>query len=596
MENILHSVRKSIILYFIACWTFIAEPMDPPVRSRSGSAVHSQTLSLQPQKKISLWKNKDLKEAGIQPSSVTPASIVIAPHEDGILFTQPGKVFYCSRKVMTEHSPYEIVHHSHTKFFPLIAVASRKDEASEKEMLIVASALNNRSRKSKIPKIEVILTRLLSKNSPHLSHNVFDKHMIEYIDVNMPNEGIGHQQEYFLSNIQAMKLHNAGKLLVLAFKDHIRAIDLESKTVNKSYFIPRIVLNNSRVVDVSTPVDVSSSNDCEQYVAAVNSEGIVDLKRYSKEYDYPLFSSIKSVDTCSPVEKIEMTPTHDLLCVVAQGEVKIINIRDWLEHSDGCVKNRVISHGKGNMVAIDEDAQYSSVHWGDNRELPYTNHSIMSVYRENGTSMNEISVAVPDLPKTYVFINEKGQEAEAASRILLAALRGNCVAAVTTEGYLYFWQLPEKYKFPTEENIRSDSRPLLSRRRSLSSPAEDLSKKYAQYVQTVPVKSSEKVSDEKRKSGKRHENVPKLNFFKNSSKESLRDAKGTASPVESPRKTSNRNKSTPRLRKSMPSGNEARLSLETIISSDELRKKCDPQQADFVNDYNRKKDEKKENS
>jgi hypothetical protein len=593
METILHNVLRKIIMCYVLCWVFIAQAMDAPI-SRSGSPSHSQILSFQPQKKILLWNNKDLKESGVQPCSVTPASLVITPHEDGILYTLPGKVYYCSKKLMKESPPHEIIHHSHTKFHPLIAVASQTgqtDNAFTKEVLVVASALNNRSRKSKVPKIQVIIARLFAKNPPYLSHNVFDKHLIEYIDIDMPTEGQVLQQEYSLSNIQAMKLHKDGKLLVLAFKDHLRMIDLETKIVKKSYFMPRVLLN-ARIVDVSMPVNISSSSDTEQYVAVANSDGIVDFKRYSQQHDQPLFSSIKNINTCSPVKKIEMAPTHDLLYAVDQGEVKIISINDWLEHSSGCVKNRIISHGKGNMVAIDEGAQYSSVHWDDNSGLSSANHATMSIYRENGTSMDETVVIVPDLPKKYVFINEKGQEAESASRILLGALRGHCVAAVTTEGCLYFWQLPGMYKSPTEENIRSDSRPSLSRRRSLSSPAEDPIKKYAQ---TSPA-SVRTATDEKRKSGKRHENVPKLNFLKNSSKESLRDAKGSASPSESPRKTGNKNKSTPRTRKSMPAGNDARLSLEPIISSDELRKNFDLQQADFVNDFNRKKDEKKENN
>lgn len=590
METILHNALRKIIVCYVLCWVFIAEAMDAPM-SRSGSPSHSQILSLQPQKKILLWNNKDLKESGIQLSSVTPSSIIITPHEDGVLFNLPGKVFYCNRKVMTEHPPYEIIHHSHTKFHPLIAVASQTDKASMKEVLVVASALNNRSRKSKVPKIQVIITRLFAKSPPYLSHNVFDKHVIEYIDIDMPTEGLARQQEYSLSNIQAMRLHKDGKLLVLAFKDHLRMIDLETKIVSKSYFMPRVLSPNTRVADVSRPVDIASANDAEQYVAAVNSDGIIDFKRYSQEHDYPLFSSIKNINTCNPVEKIEMAPTHDLLYAIDQGEVKIISIDDWLEHSSGCVKNRIISHGKGNMVAIDQDAQYASVHWDDNSGLSCAN-STMSVYRENGTSMDETVLAVPDLPKKYAFINEKGQESEAASCILLGALRGHCVVAVTTEGYLCFWQLPRMYKSPTEEDTRSDSKPELTRRRSLSFPAEDFIKKYAQ---TSPA-SAPRVSDEKRRSGKRHENVPKLNIFKNTSKESLRDAKGSASPSESPRRTSSKNKSTPRTRKSIPGSNDARLSLEPIISSDELRKKYDPQQADFINDLNRKKDEKKENS
>jgi hypothetical protein len=169
----------------------------------------------------------------------------------------------------------------------------------------------------------------------------------------------------------------------------------------------------------------------------------------------------------------------------------------------------------------------------------------------------------------YNFITAEGQKASLPTHILLAAVRGDSVVAITSEGIAYFWKLPEMYRKPTEEDVRADIRSIktINRQRSLSSPG-------------LPDDAIRKVAssgDERRRSGKRASQVPKLNIFK--SKESLKEP-GSASPTESPRKKS----STPRRKGSMPHA-------ATDAPKGERESKFETaRRADIFNDYNRKTD------
>src|SRR5690606_16853863 len=99
-----------------------------------------------------------------------------------------------------------------------------------------------------------------------------------------------------------ISLDNKGIFLTIAFKDHIKIIDLRTRKVCSNFFMPRIG-DNSFIVDVSTPISFSQ-NSPEQYVVVVNEKGILNLKKHTVEFERPLFSHVRDLKTGDFIDKV----------------------------------------------------------------------------------------------------------------------------------------------------------------------------------------------------------------------------------------------------------------------------------------------------
>jgi len=486
--------RKVIFFLIFVCSGFATKTMD--LLEAPENKLETKFL-----KKFKIWDNDELVRAGTKKSESFAQSIIITPNEKGLLIAKYGQVEYVDTRTFISSKPHELIMHSHKKYCPIIAAAMTKN------VLRVVSLLNN------VSGAECIISRNHISNHPdHKTHNIFKKTLREDRKLEAP--------------AQAIALSADGEIIAIAFKDYIGIIDLLTGTYRKSNFMPHA--HGVLITAISVPVDVSFGPH-EKHVAAVSAEGVIDVKKFSKtqenECSLTHFKDIRTGEEL--IEGIHLN-AQELLYVTQQGEVKIVDVKDWIEHSRGLIKNRIIAYHVRHKAAVDQNFSEGTfpgtIHWRDCPYAPEKERAQIQVHRENGTSGEDLVVSLSDLPsvqKKHNFITEMGQEVSATTQVLLAALRGNCVAALVSDGNLYVWQLPEKYKVPTQEEVTilsqkecyADS---VTRKRSSSTP--------------VAASVGEMHKKEKNKSEKQKNAGSRISFFSGHSKESIQQ------PASSPRR------------------------------------------------------------
>lgn len=445
MKCFLYTILRNVAFFLtLACCAFMIDAMDV-----------IETSEARFLKKLEVFNNHELVNAGKKWSESVPQAILITPDEKGILIAMYGRVLYGDVRTMVKSKLHELIRHSHQKYCPMIAAAMTKNG------LRVVSVLNNTSD------AECIISRNHISNHPdHKSHNVFKKSLREDRRLEAP--------------AQAIALSGDGDIIAIAFKDHIGIIDLLTGTHRRSNFMP--YLQGALVTAISAPVDVEFG-PCEKHVAAASTEGVIDVKRINKtEEDGITLTHFKDINTGeNSIEKIHLN-AQQLLYVTKKCEAKIVDVKDWIEHAHGAVKTRTITHCHQCKVAADlafnEGTPLGTVEWSDCQHVSEDKRYKITIRREHGTAAEKLVISLSHfshLEKKYNSITETGQEKSELTHVLLAALRGNCVAALVTDGCLYFWQLPEKYMVPTEEDVARLSQAQyyhdkLTRRRSNSSP------------------------------------------------------------------------------------------------------------------------------
>jgi len=542
MKDCLYAIVLKKVNFFliIVCFGFVIKAMDVPEEPQNTSEVKFL-------KKFQVWDNDDLVAAGTKRSESFAQSITITPDEKGLLIARYGQVEYVDTRTFIRSKPHELITHSHKKYCPIIAAAMTK------KALRVVSVLNNGSG------AECIISRNhMYSNPDHKSHNIFKKSLREDRRLEAP--------------AQAIALSADGEIIAIAFKDYIGIIDLLTGTYRKSNFMPYV--RGILITAISAPVDVSFGPH-EKHVAAVSAECVIDVKRFTKmqenECSLTHFKDIKTGEEF--IEGVHLN-AQQLLYVTQQGEVKTIDVRDWIEHSQGNIKKRIIAHHQRHKAAVDQNFNEGTfsgtIHWVD---CPYAREDKrcrMQIHRENNTAGEDFVISPSDssdVQKKYNFITEMGQEVSGTTHVLLAALRGDLVAALLADGCLYTWQLPEKYKAPTQEDVTTLSQKerypdRLIRRRSSSSP--------------VPASVADMQKKENRKSDKQKGVGSRINVFGGRSKESIKPQSS------SPQKDASRSPSSPRRIKktSEPARNQAKDSDYIKALIDDIRGDCREQDED----------------
>ena len=565
---------KSVLLYFalkkkkecLLLISFLAlQGMDHPDHK---SILDEYTQSLKKksdepifEKKIKLWDSDQWNNDGIELKRSAPRSMIIVPNDIGMIYALPGQVCFVSKSNIIESNPHVLYTHSEARYYPLIAAAIMADKK-----LKVVSIMNKIKQK---PECIISISKIGASNNK--SHNIFKSNSFNFLDIGANVKTTGLHNVWEDENVQSVRLSSNGEYLSIALGSRILTIDLVTETSNYSNFVP--YAEGSFVVDVSAPVGNFLSPH-EKHLAAVNDQGVIDFKKLSKvshkigsDGDNVL-TNVKNAPTGDRIENIHlMKETKEMWYVTEKGQVKTISFRIFIEHCEKNVQKRTVSYHEGSRASIDQGSGHTIIHWVENPLLSDDLRLQMNVYRESSTGAESFVIEISDLLVSRVcnFITAEGQKTCLATHILLAAIRDNSVVAITTEGIAYFWKLPDMYRKPTEEDVRTDIKPTktINRQRSLSSPGlpEDAIRKVA---------SS---GDYRRRSGKRSSQVPKLNIFK--SKESLKET-NSASPTESPRKKP----STLRRKGSMPQhttddpGTDKESKFETA------------RRADIYNDFN----------
>ena len=517
-------------------------------------------------KKIQLWNPDQWINDGIELKRSAPRSIIIVPDDLGIIYALPGQVCFVSKSNITTSNPHVLYTHSEARYYPLIAAAITPDRK-----LKIVSIMNKIKQK---PECIISVNKIGPSNNK--SHNIFKSNIFNFLDIGANVKTTGLHSVWEDANVQSVRLSSNGEYLSIALGNKILTIDLVTETSNYSNFVP--YTEGSFVVDVSVPVS-NFLNPHEKHLAAVNDQGIIDFKKLSKVSHKigsdgdNMLTNVKNAPTGDRIENIHlMKEAKEMWYVTEKGQVKTINFRIFIEHCEKDVQKRIVSYHEGSRASIDQSSEHTIIHWVENPLLADDLRLQMNVYRESSTGAESFVINISDLLGSPIcnFITAEGQKTSLATHILLAAIRGNSVVAITTEGIAYFWKLPEMYRNPTEEDVRADIRSIktMTRQRSLSSPAlpEDVMRKVGRN------------GDERRKSGKRSSQVPKLNIFK--SRESLKET-GSSSPTESPRKKPG----TPRRKSSMP----AHAATDASKTDRESRYEA-ARRADIINDFTRKTD------
>lgn len=379
------------------------------------------------QKKISVWDPKKITFSDAKLPLSIPKNLIITPDEKGAIIASRGAVDYINFKTPPA-VPFSLIKHTHNAYCPMVAVAMQSNR------LVVVSVLNSKKEEQKAQCI-ISYSEILRQSA------AFSNRWYEEKEIDSP--------------VQAVTLSSDGNILAIASQDSIHIYDLqEFSSCSKKFFMPRMHRDN-KILDISEAIRVApGSND--QHIAAVNDEGVIDFKRISKRDDNVSVQDIKGVKTGDSIKRIHLFNTQELLYVTTNGEVKIIDPNDWLEHFQGNIKDRIISHHENGKAAVDQGLNYGTIHWIDSPDFSESVRFKIFVHRENNTSVEDFVVSVPDnVNKTYNCITATGQKASRPMHILTAALRGDSVVALLADGNLYWWQLPKKYQAPTEFMVKN---------------------------------------------------------------------------------------------------------------------------------------------
>ncbi len=396
-----------------------------------------------PDKDFKIFDPEILAKAGIPIGTIVPKDILITPDGKGALIGEPGRVRYINFSNMFESKPHLLIEHRSQEFWPIFSVAQTKDGR-----LVVVSFVNYNDRESNKRVSECIVSYNTFACAPRgNTHDVFEKSIYEKKNFDWP--------------VQAVALHCAGTFFVIARGEYIEAFNLLTWKSKTSKFWPK---NPSGLVIVDLSVKCEGEN-----VAAVDSRGIVDFKMLAVEEKDIEFNHLRDVHPGdeSPILKICFLETTDLLYVTSEGVVKIVNTTDWLENSHGNVKSLTFSHAESReKAAVDQSALPATIHWTKKKITPDTS---IKIYRDNGTEREEFSLKLGNMPTTYPYITQMGQNAIGRAHILAAVLRDSRVAALCTDGYIKIWNLPKTHTVPDEKDILMNI--CGGKRRSISSPS-----------------------------------------------------------------------------------------------------------------------------
>lgn len=412
---------------------------------------------------LPIWNDKVVTPSVAKLSHSIPSALIITPDEKGVVMSYPGSVKYIALPTTTfeaiNQKPREsmvkvlseqqtIIKHAHAAYYPVIAVAE-----SEKN-LIVVSVLNSEDQIT--PKAECIISyNQISSAVRNKSGNMFCNAYFERKEID--------------AAVQAVTLSSDGKILAIALTDHIHIFDLESSSDCKKFFIPR-AKGVDRVVDISEPVQVFPPFD-GRHIASVNNLGVIGVKIISKTDDIVSCQEIKNMPTGESIERIHLLHDQDILYVTTNGEVKITNLNDWLEHFQGKVKNRIISRHQDGNAALDQSLNYGTIHWVADPDRSESDRSNIYIHRENGPSVEDFNICIKNYTsKKYSFLTVAGQKKMRFVHIMAAALRGDTVLALLADGNLCCWSLPAKHQPPTELMVtnpdpsRNKQSPVLGKR------------------------------------------------------------------------------------------------------------------------------------
>lgn len=439
-------MKKVIVFFFFSFYVFISNAMDRDSTATLKKQI-AQYSVIQSQKKFKIFDPEKMVDAGVKWNESIPKNLIITPDEKGVLIGEPGQIRYVSFGTLFYAEPVVLIEHPCVKHSPMFAVAQKE------KALLVVSAGNYLDLNRRVSEY-IIFQNKLSDFHDNKSHNVFRQKLFEVKKLNWP--------------IQAIALNPTGKVLAIASHDCVHVIELATGVTRQNRFQSRI--GNILVVDVAVkPGDIQ--------VAVVNSKGVIDIKKMSGEGEDIEFCSLKSVETADNVKEIHFFDSSDLLFVTGD-KAKIIKKSSWLENSQGTVKSRIFScDDTYGSVSIDQSLQYATVHWTNNTNVSKNTRSKIKVRRENGTSIDEFVLKMTDLPDFYNYITSMGQDGSGVMHLLSVALRGKRVVALTADGHMRLWTLPDTFEVSYGEDKVKGSTSLgdiykdkLVRRRSHSSP------------------------------------------------------------------------------------------------------------------------------
>ncbi len=439
MQNFLLMCSKKRLIFCTAAFmAFMLNAMDQPSPCIDQQNNCSERKDLMFQKKFQLWNNDEVIDLGKKFSEVCPKTILITPDEKGLLFQSCGEVKYFNIATMVDNKPLVLITHSHSGYHPMIAAAIQ----NQNKKLIVASVLNGNKTKNK--KGECII----SYNVPKLvvdnkSHDVFEERLSEMFN--------------FDSRAQAVSLSVDGRFLAIAFNNYVKIVDLINKKSRQCNFRPYLK-SEFFIVDISEPIDSSSYDLSEKYIATASNQGTVNFQTVVFGDTFIEFQNFKSVEIDDHIEKIHLSHDHHVMYVNEKGQVRIIKKEDWIEHSDGYIKKDNMSGDLGYKGDIDQSLGCGSIHWIDNPGFPECVRFKMHIHRRDGTSAEKFDISIPDgFSKTYSCVTETGVVMSRPTHLSLAAYRNRLVAALLATGEMYLWKIPARpKKKPTEEYARSD--------------------------------------------------------------------------------------------------------------------------------------------
>jgi hypothetical protein len=394
-------------------------------------------------KTFNIFDPQTMVKGGVEWTEFVPRDLLITPNKGGFFYTVPREVYYVHFGTFLPSKPLRLHSHTCTKYAPMIAAAQ------DDNILWVVSACNCKRTGSDDRVAEYIISRSILVASPDGK-----SHGCAFSETT-------YKRQDFPRSIQAIGLSNTGKILAIASQNTVHIINLETQESRESFFSPRV--ENVLIVDIAM-------RDNQSHLAAVQSQGLVNIKQISEPKNDMEVSSLKSFSTNEiGIEKIHFFGSGNLLFVTDEGFAKIIEMPHWLECDQGSVTTRIFSYySMYNKVAVDQGHEFATVHWIDDTRFSKNGLCKIKIHREHGVVTEKFILKTESSDKKYSYIGPQGQEVRDVNRWLNIALRGNCVVGLSTDGTIQWWRLPDKPVTPSESYVMGTPDRFLLRRRSTS--------------------------------------------------------------------------------------------------------------------------------
>jgi hypothetical protein len=335
-----------------------------------------------------------------------PSSVVVTPDEKGVVIVKPGQVYHLEfssfatpPRLLFEHRN---VHHS-----PMITMAQKKDAS-----LLIISAGNY--------------------DRPDM-----DQYVAEYIMfyINGPFEVHRIKQR-----IQAIKLSNDGKMLVIAADHNAKIINLEKDVTDVSFF------DKDEYI-----VDVSINNDNTNIICS-GSKGTIDLVNIRVCEERINSFVMKKVGTGDAIARLFYPSQEELLYLTSDSRIKVIGMYEFLENSPYSIDAKIIEGNNekpiigGNvetgiiltsslssLIAVDSYKEFTIVCLRDKK---------IKIYNRFGRLIAKIFI--PILEKPHIYITESHVHKQKEGGFFCLNLCGKHIVALGTDGKMYLWVLPEE--------------------------------------------------------------------------------------------------------------------------------------------------------